>query len=194
MNSSPYKQYHWPKSLKVDSDLSLNHALGLIHDVVSNRQGVLVVYDSSWEYFSCHQRVTSTMDSSGKFSWLNIQQKTSSIGLIICATSTVDSLVELSDKFSVPIVSLSAFSSELSINVMYGLLVTYIVNVLSATSKSKGGDKPRLQSVRRYAVKQNRRNMHSQKLLARVNYPFVVSSHKGQHKGRARISSRPPKR
>lgn len=68
MSNLSIQQFHWPKSFKVDSVLSLNYALGLIRGAVSNNQGVLVVYDSSWELLSYQRQISDTFDGVDKSS------------------------------------------------------------------------------------------------------------------------------
>ena len=179
-----------PSGYKVQTVSPQLSILGYVRNVVSNRQGVMVITDCSTQYFSSNQQLTQSIDWNGKMSWLNLPSKFPSVSVVIVSHSMSWVASELARKFHVPVVCMNSLTTDLNSDEVYALLNAYIIQV----SKLKLLSAPKRFTYVKSSIRTSSKFKSSRrtaKVLVRNNYPFV--SHTGFQSRRARISGRLPK-
>ena len=62
MNLNPLLSFYMPTGYKVQTVSPQLSVLGYVRNVALNRQGVLIINDSSTQYFSSNQQLTRSID------------------------------------------------------------------------------------------------------------------------------------
>ncbi len=190
MKHNSYVTLYAPSGYKVLTVSPKLAMLGYLKSVVSNRQSVLLITESSTHYFSMNQQFARSVDWNSKLSWLQLAAKFPSISLIVVSPSQEWMIPELTRKLNVPVMSMTTMDNNFNADEIYLLLNAYITQV------SKGSVpvvKSRVTYVKAWSARSSKFNFsrRTAKVLVRTNYPFV--SHTGSSFRRARVSGRLPK-